>query len=88
MSPFIFGIFSHRFHHDSLRQAYEYLLERRRVAAPNLAFLLQLIRYEKELRATKDIDPSRNVPDISNPIQPLNVNNAGTDEPSSHDEYL
>ncbi|CAF3082827.1 unnamed protein product [Rotaria sp. Silwood2] len=45
-----------KYHHDSLLKAYDYLLERRRIAAPNISFFLQLIRYEKELRLTKEID--------------------------------
>ncbi|CAF1250870.1 unnamed protein product [Adineta steineri] len=63
-----------KYHHDSLGKAYEYLLERRRVAAPNLSFFLQLIRYEKELRATKEIDESKNNDDKQNPIEKLDSN--------------
>ncbi|CAF1283658.1 unnamed protein product, partial [Rotaria sordida] len=33
-----------RYHHNSLAEAYDYLVERRRFAAPNHAFFLQLIR--------------------------------------------
>jgi len=60
-----------RYHHDTLSKAYEYLLERRHVAAPNLSFFLQLIRYEKELRTTKEIDESKNNDDKQNPIEKL-----------------
>ena len=45
-----------RYHHYSLKRAYVYLVERRRIAAPNLSFFLQLIRYERELRADESID--------------------------------
>jgi hypothetical protein len=38
-----------RHHNYSLEKAYEYLLERRPIAAPNYGFLLRLIRYEKEI---------------------------------------
>jgi len=67
-------LFKLRYHHDSLSKAYEYLLERRRIAAPNLSFFLQLIRYEKELRTTKDIDESKNNDDKQNPIENIDSN--------------
>ncbi|UJR17258.1 hypothetical protein I4U23_004153 [Adineta vaga] len=35
--------------HNSLIKAYDYLVERRRFAAPNHSFFLQLIRYERKL---------------------------------------
>ncbi|UJR20926.1 hypothetical protein I4U23_024035 [Adineta vaga] len=60
-----------KYHHDSLYKAYDYLLERRRIAAPNLSFLLQLIRYEKELRQTKEIDETKNQDDKQNPISSI-----------------
>lgn len=56
-----------------MSKAYEYLLQRRRIAAPNLSFFLQLIRYEKELRATEDIDESKHNDDQTNPIETLDV---------------
>ena len=69
-----------RYHHDTLYKAYDYLLERRRCAAPNLSFFLQLIRYEKDLRATKEIDETKDNDDKQNPIEKLdpaieNINN-------------
>ena len=60
-----------RNHHDSLFKAYDYLLERRRIAAPNFSFFLQLIRYEKELRASKEIDETKKTDDQTNPIKTL-----------------
>ncbi|CAF1158168.1 unnamed protein product [Rotaria sordida] len=39
-----------RYHHNSLAEAYDYLVERRRFAAPNHAFFLQLIRYVIDAR--------------------------------------
>ncbi|CAF4973597.1 unnamed protein product, partial [Rotaria socialis] len=63
-----------RYHHDSLLKAYDYLIEKRRVAAPNLSFFLQLIRYEKELRTTKEIDESKHNDDQQNPIEKLDSN--------------
>ncbi|CAF1364332.1 unnamed protein product [Adineta ricciae] len=38
-----------KYHYGSLDEAYQYLVGRRRCAEPNLGFLLQLIRYEREL---------------------------------------
>ena len=60
-----------RYHHDSLSKAYDYLLERRRMASPNYSFFLQLIRYEKELRAANVIDESRYPGDQKNPISKI-----------------
>jgi hypothetical protein len=54
-----------------LIKAYDYLLERRPIAAPNMSFFLQLIRYEEELRATKDIDETKHNDDKQNPIEKL-----------------
>jgi hypothetical protein len=62
-----------RYHHDSLIKAYDYLLERRRMASPNYSFFLQLIRYEKELRAAQVIDESRHAGDRQNPISNIDV---------------
>ncbi|CAF1408378.1 unnamed protein product [Adineta ricciae] len=42
-----------KYNHKSLEEAYEYLLERRPIVAPNYGFLIQLIRYEKELENQK-----------------------------------
>jgi hypothetical protein len=41
------------------------------MAAPNLSFFLQLIRYENELRITKEIDETKNNDDKQNPIEKL-----------------
>ncbi|CAF1033529.1 unnamed protein product [Adineta steineri] len=46
-----------KYHHDSLDKAYNYLVERRHCAEPNLGFLLQLIRYEKELHKKNESIP-------------------------------
>ena len=51
----------------TLEKAFEHLLERRPIAAPNCGFLLELIRYEKELGnkvQTKQTD------DNENPVKP------------------
>ncbi|CAF1063816.1 unnamed protein product [Rotaria magnacalcarata] len=42
-----------RYNNLSLEKAYEYLLEKRPIAAPNCGFLIQLIRYEKEIKKSK-----------------------------------
>ena len=70
----LFFCFWLRYHHDSLSKAYDYLLERRSIAAPNLSFFLQLIRYEKELRTTKEIDENKHNDDQQNPIEKLDSN--------------
>jgi hypothetical protein len=36
--------------------------------------LLQLIRYEKELRATKEIDETKHNDDQQNPIETIDIN--------------
>jgi hypothetical protein len=41
------------------------------MAAPNMAFFIQLIRYENELRATKEIDETKHNDDKQNPIEKL-----------------
>ncbi|CAF1206340.1 unnamed protein product [Adineta ricciae] len=67
-----------KYHHDTLKKAYDYLLERRRVAGPNASFLLQLLRYEKELRANKEIDESKNNDDKLNPFERVDINETAT----------
>jgi hypothetical protein len=57
-----------RHHNDSLEKAYEYLLERRPIAAPNYGFFIQLIRYEKQIQ-NKSQD--NQIGDTQNPIKPL-----------------
>ncbi|CAF1116226.1 unnamed protein product, partial [Adineta ricciae] len=42
------------YHFETLSDAYDHLVNCRRVAAPNFGFFLQLIRYEKLLRENKD----------------------------------
>jgi len=62
-----------KYHHDTLLKAYDYLLDKRRHASPNYSFLLQLIRYEEELRRTKDIDENKHNDDKKNPILTVDV---------------
>jgi len=54
------SLFFCRYHHDTLHEAYGNLLERRRFAQPSDSFLLQLIRYEKELHKSKTSDATQN----------------------------
>ncbi|CAF0722577.1 unnamed protein product [Adineta steineri] len=42
-----------KYHHENLIDAYDHLLNRRYIAAPNFGFFLQLIRYEKALNNDK-----------------------------------
>jgi hypothetical protein len=56
-----------------LIKAYDYLLDRRSLAAPNPGFLMQLIRYEKELRNSGAIDEQQNIDDNQNPIELLDM---------------
>lgn len=44
------NVFFFRYDKSSLEEAYKYLLDRRPIAAPNHGFLIELIRYEKELQ--------------------------------------
>jgi hypothetical protein len=38
-----------QYHHDTLAEAFRYLIEKRPQIYPNDGFMLQLLRYEKEL---------------------------------------
>lgn len=54
----------YRCHHETLFEAYEHLLLRRRIAAPNFGFFIQLIRYENDLhknRINSDAKTSTNI---------------------------
>ncbi len=58
----------YRYDNLSLEKAYEHLLDRRPIAAPNYGFLIQLIRYEKELR---DKDQKKENDNQQNPVKPV-----------------
>ncbi|CAF0985935.1 unnamed protein product [Rotaria sordida] len=62
-----------KYHHDTLLKAYDYLLDRSPICAPNSGFLMQLIRYEKALRNSGAIDEQQNNDDKQNPIKPLDM---------------
>lgn len=60
-----------KYHHRSLKEAFEYLIEKRPQIWPNDGFLLQLIRYETELMHTREITVESK-PTEANPIETLN----------------
>ncbi|CAF0980443.1 unnamed protein product [Didymodactylos carnosus] len=49
-----------KYHHNTLEQAYRFLVDKRPIIGPNNYFMLQLIRYEKELIDTKEINFKNN----------------------------
>jgi hypothetical protein len=53
-----------------LEKAFEHLLERRPIAAPNCGFLLELIRYEKEVG---NKDQNKQTDDKENPVDPVTI---------------
>ncbi|CAF4241299.1 unnamed protein product, partial [Adineta steineri] len=69
-----------KYHHDTLMKAYDFLLDRRPISCPNHGFLLQLIRYEKELRNSGEIDKQKNNDDKQNPIKTLDIPNTSNIE--------
>lgn len=44
-----------RYNHFTLEEAYRYLLKRRPIISPNYGFLLELIRYEKEIHSSTTV---------------------------------
>ncbi|CAF0829327.1 unnamed protein product [Adineta steineri] len=69
-----------KYHHDTLMKAYDFLLDRRPISRPNRGFLIQLIRYEKELRNSGEIDKQKNNDDKQNPIKTLDIPNTSNIE--------
>ncbi|CAF0758795.1 unnamed protein product [Adineta steineri] len=69
-----------KYHHDTLMKAYDFLLDRRPISCPNPGFLIQLIRYEKELRNSGEIDKQKNNDDKQNPIKILDIPNTSNIE--------
>ncbi|CAF1267944.1 unnamed protein product [Rotaria sordida] len=66
-----------KYHHNTLKEAFYYLVEKRPQIWPNEGFLLQLIRYETELIRSREIinniDQSiENIQMKENPIETLN----------------
>lgn len=65
-----------KYHHNTLKEAFFYLIEKRPQIWPNEGFLLQLIRYETELLETREIpkqnnDPIKDLRKEENPIETL-----------------
>lgn len=46
-----------KYHHQTLKDAYEYLHAKRSQIYPNDGFMLQLIRYEDELVKNRELIP-------------------------------
>ena len=66
-----------KYHHNTLKEAFYYLIEKRTQVWPNEGFLLQLLRYETELIRTREVPNKRDeliecVPQEDNPIETLN----------------
>ena len=64
-----------KYHHRTLREAHVFLLNKRPQISPNDGFLLQLIRYEKELIRSQEIQCEAEKPDVNvieeNPIETI-----------------
>ena len=64
-----------KYHHNTLREAFFYLVEKRPQIWPNEGFLLQLIRYETELIRSREISIVNNGKtkiEEENPIETIN----------------
>jgi protein-tyrosine phosphatase len=66
-----------KYHHNTLKEAFYFLIEKRPQIWPNEGFLLQLMRYETELIRTREIPNKKDesIEDIQkeeNPIETLN----------------
>lgn len=75
-----------KYHHDTLKAAYTHLVERRRIASPNMSFFIQLIRYENELRARKEIDEKKTAEDEENPVKTMDPDKDPALNEESHDK--
>lgn len=62
-----------KYHHETLKDAFYFLIEKRPQVWPNEGFLLQLLRYEKELIHSREILPNQNEVTVkeNNPIETL-----------------
>ncbi len=60
-----------KYHHNTLKEAYIYLAEKRPQICPNEGFLLQLIRYENDLIPSREIQPISGTNE-ENPIETFN----------------
>ena len=65
-----------KYHHNTLKDAFYFLLEKRPQICPNEGFLLQLIHYETELIQSREISNKDELIETiqmqENPIETLN----------------
>ncbi|CAF3827500.1 unnamed protein product, partial [Rotaria magnacalcarata] len=66
-----------KYHHNTLKEAFFFLIEKRPQIWPNEGFLLQLLRYETELIRSREITANDNesteaIQMQENPIETLN----------------
>lgn len=62
-----------KYHHNTLKDALVFLLEKRPIICPNSGFMVQLLQYEKRLSAKNEIERGSValVASKENPIQTL-----------------
>ena len=65
-----------KYHHNTLRDAFFFLMEKRPQIWPNEGFLLQLLRYESELVERREVPPTDPLsvpcePNEENPLKTL-----------------
>ncbi len=65
-----------KYHHNTLKEAFYFLIEKRPQVWPNEGFLLQLLRYETELIRSREIlnnnNKTKSIDKEENPIETLN----------------
>jgi hypothetical protein len=61
-----------KYHHNTLKEAFYFLIEKRPQIWPNEGFLLQLLRYETELIRSREITKNQEDQLEANPIETLN----------------
>ncbi len=63
-----------KYHHNTLKEAFYFLIEKRPQIWPNEGFLLQLLRYETELIRSRELPKNQDqltIPKEDNPIETL-----------------
>jgi hypothetical protein len=63
-----------KYHHNNLKEAFYFLIEKRPQIWPNEGFLLQLLRYETELIRSRELTKNQDqlISNEENPIETLN----------------
>jgi protein-tyrosine phosphatase len=63
-----------KYHHNTLKEAFYFLIEKRPQIWPNEGFLLQLLRYETELIRSRELTKNQDqlILNEENPIETLN----------------